>query len=641
MATTPDAITSASDPADVQVQPSALTYPDTPPTVPNNPVPVGDISGLVNAGNLNQAVQTQKDATQNAASRASQPLPETGYTGSHARLLGMISGLARGMGEFGRSLATKGQQGGINEEMQYQQNQAELKMQQNAAAEATKNAEVQQWLNIGQANEKLANSYMNLMSHPEEMQRKHVELEQAQQNLADTKTGSDAKAQELFDNRNFVPSGYTVDPSTGQVRRIGEGQTPSTATGSNTASTQPVPREGQYFLQQQSIFNAGVTEIKAANGGKTTPLVQAAQKIIDDKNSTLSQINGAVLGVKRQANLSADVVDKLKKSSESSGAQINAEREQLAQNTFNRTVSRNSAGQPTEDFATWQARSTKEAEVKAQQGDPTMLGAMAADGLITIPAIAISRQLDKKGFQQLLEGADAEAKRNGMPEIVVNGRPTGHYFNATAATQQYLYVSEFNNPNSKSQQSIGAGSTFLEHSSDLLDVNAKYRRTKIAVLNTPLNAIKKNFGSTTYSEYVAAITPVKTEYDNALKAGFAPSTEDQKTVDKLLDLDASPAQIEAAVKVMAHTILRRLDSTNEGYKTHTGVDYPNLLTPDAKVSTDKMGIDTSKYQTGGSFGGTKQVVNPGTQSAPTGSTQSAPTASTGPDPFAQFGGRKH
>jgi hypothetical protein len=288
----------------------------------------------------------------------------------------------------------------------------------------------------------------------------------------------------------------------------------------------------------------------------------------------------------------------------------------LAQNTFNRTVNRNSAGQPVEDFQTWQARSTKEAEVKAQQGDPTMLGAMAADGLITIPAIAISRQLDKKGFQQLLAAADAEAKRNGMPEIVVNGRPTGHYFNATAATQQYQYVQEFNNPNNKSQQSINAGNTFLEHSSDLLDVNAKYRRTNTALLNTPLNSIKKNFGGTIYSEYVAAITPVKTEYDNALKAGFAPSTEDQKTVDKLLDLSASPAQIEAAVKAMAHTILRRMDSTNQGYKTHTGVDYPNMITPDARSSTDKMGIDVGGLQTGGSFGGTKQVVNAGTQSTP-------------------------
>jgi hypothetical protein len=66
-----------------------------------------------------------------------------------------------------------------------------------------------------------------------------------------------------------------------------------------------------------------------------------------------------------------------------------------------------------------------------------------------------------------------------------------------------------------------------------------------------------------------------------------------------------------------------MDSTNQGYKTHTGVDYPNMITPDAKVSTDKMGVDVHGLQTGGSFSGTKQVVN-------SGSTQSAPVAPAAP-----------
>ena len=205
-----------------------------------------------------------------------------------------------------------------------------------------------------------------------------------------------------------------------------------------------------------------------------------------------------------------------------------------------------------------------------------------------------------------------------MPEIVVNGRGTGHFFNPTAATQQYDYVKEFNNPNSKNQQSINSGSTFMEHMADLLDVNAEYGRTNITILNTPLNKIAKTFGDTNYTKLMAVIAPVKTEYDNALKAGFAPSTEDAKTVDLLLQPNATPAQIETAGKTMAHTILRRLDSTNQGYKTHTGgVDYPNMLTPDAAAALQKMGIDSRGLQSGGSFGGVAQAgVTAGKTQAP-------------------------
>jgi hypothetical protein len=251
---------------------------------------------------------------------------------------------------------------------------------------------------------------------------------------------------------------------------------------------------------------------------------------------------------------------------------------------------------------------------------------MAADGLITIPQIAMSRQLDKPGFQKLIAAADARAKANGVPEIMVNGKGTGHYFNANAATQQYDYVKEFNKPDSKTQQSINSGSTFMEHMNDLLAVNREYGRTNNKILNTPLNKIQDTFGNDVYTKLMASIAPVKTEYDNAWKAGFAPTAEDAATVDLLLKANSTPSQIETAGKTMAHTILRRLNSTNQGYRTHTGVDYPNMLTPDAASALTAMGLDTGGLQSGGSFAGVPQQVTAGAVQA---NAPAAPTGATG------------
>ena len=285
------------------------------------------------------------------------------------------------------------------------------------------------------------------------------------------------------------------------------------------------------------------------------------------------------------------------------------------QSVYDRQVPRNAAGQPTQDLATWQAATTKAAEQQITQGDTTELGKMAADGLITIPQIALARQLDKPGLQKLMTAANEEAKLNGMPELIVNGRHTGNYFNVNAATQQYQYISQFNDPNSKVQQNILSNNTFLEHTADLVKIMDNYSTTNKPLFNTPLNKIKGAFGDADYTRVLAAVNPVKTEYQNALAAGFAPNAEDQKNADIIFGASSSPSMIRAAGQQMAHTVARRLEQINQGYLTHTGVGYPNILTPGGADAAQKLGLDTSTLQSGGSFAGAPQVVNPGTTSS--------------------------
>lgn len=165
------------------------------------------------------------------------------------------------------------------------------------------------------------------------------------------------------------------------------------------------------------------------------------------------------------------------------------------------------------------------------------------------------------------------------------------------------FVNEFTNPNGRTQMNIAANNTFLEHAGDLIDTNEEWRKstTGIPLLNTPLNKIRDKFGDAAYTKINAAIQPVQQEYTNALKGGYAPTELDEKSSRTLLNPESSPAQIEEAVKTMAHTVLRRTDSINQNYKRVMGTDYQDLLSPNAIAGANKAGVGdiAGKYGTAG------------------------------------------
>jgi hypothetical protein len=282
----------------------------------------------------------QRDALQKASD--SQNTPTTTPVGKHDGLFRIIQAIGIGLSSAGHAMGSGGKEGGAPEVIAAQNAIQQQKIAAQNASIAQRNVTTQQQLMAANIAEKQMQNVMLMHSVPHDMTMQDLQEKSAQQNLADTKTAADAKAQDLFDNRNFTSPGYDVDPSTGQVRRIGQGQATGQPTGQTPTtgtSNIPVPRDGQFFLRQQSVFDAGVKEITAANGGKPTPLLDAAQKIMADPNSTLSQINGAVLGVQRQANLSDATVKKLKDIAESSGAQTKNDRMRQSNYMVDREVS--------------------------------------------------------------------------------------------------------------------------------------------------------------------------------------------------------------------------------------------------------------------------------------------------------------
>jgi hypothetical protein len=153
--------------------------------------------------------------------------------------------------------------------------------------------------------------------------------------------------------------------------------------------------------------------------------------------------------------------------------------------------------QPTQTFATWQAGQTKAVEQSIEEGDPSVVGTMLGQGLISPQQVISSRNMSKAFYTKVLKAASAVGSMNP------DGTPAKP-FNAFAAAQQYDYVKEFNNPASKTQQGIVAGNTFLEHANDLFGVANDLQKTNIKMLNTPLNKITNAFGGDNYTRLAAA-----------------------------------------------------------------------------------------------------------------------------------------
>ena len=569
--------------------PDAVAAPAAAPAPLATPEDLGGTTNQPDAGTAmaGDVAENAQKVKQIAAESTAPPPP-----GPHQRLFDMVQGLGIGLSALGNSLAGRG--GGAKEVEETYAGIQRQKLEAQQARDASKNQRLQQQIQVGQTLEANFNNYQVLQSVPDLTANRHLAVKAAQVSIA----GEEQK--QTIERGDYALSHGLMGPD--EFNKMITSDTPL----SSAPQTQ-----GNYWIRQQAENTLDAGKKVLGSGDAPDAAVASLDKVLQDPNASAKSIWAAKNAVEVRSQTLGNAAKLQGELATSASQRIKADQEQLAQGTYNRTVPRNAAGQPTEDFTTWQARTTKEAEVAAQQGDPTTLGTMAADGLITIPQIAIARQLDKKGFQQVLAGADAEAKKNGAPEIIINGRPTGHYFNANAATLQYDYIKQFNDPNSKTQQTIQANNKFIEHAADLMAVNEKYGRTNEKFLNTPLNKIADAFGSTQYTELLAALTPVKNEYDNALKAGFAPTAEDQKAVDQLMATNSTPGQLAQAAQTMVHSIVRQMGAVNQSYLTHTGTNYPNTLTPDAAKALQVLGVDSEGLASGGSFSGTPQITNPG------------------------------
>lgn len=607
-----------------------------------------------------QAAQPTAPA-QPAPPAPGQPVP-VNPKAPHAGLVNMIQSLALGVDSFATAVATHGREGGVGEVQEYQAKQQQQKLQAQQAQRDQAEFDLRQkTMN--------ANLLMQQMQYQHALMRFPIELKNDQLNL------QNATIDEFTKEKNTGESmGYDMnDPAQSQEakNRMGVGSAaqqpgaivvPFTAkqqagdvTSALTAALPPGKSLTDYKVLPTYNDNAHGTGGTVTLVPNDSPIMQmpatprqvaASEAEVEgmitqgkalglDKNDMFQRLSGQYDNIKKVldgggkpttsqlftmhqsvigplSKLVADTSDANKLAegkAQSQQGQIKTQQEQIANQAYMRSVPKNAQGQPVQDFATWQAAQNKSVEQSIEQGDPNIVGDMLGKGLVSPDQVISSRNMSKAFYTQVIKAANASS-------MAATGQP----FDMKAAAGQYTYVKEFNNPASKVQAGITAGNTFLEHANDLFGVTNGYRTTNVKALNTPLNKIRDAFGDPTYTQFAAAISPVKTEYDNALKAGYAPTAEDEKNSAVLLSDSSSPAQIEAAVKQMSHSVLRRLESTNQSYRTHTGVDYPNMISPDAAQAVRTLGLSTN-LQSGGSFAGVPQRVNPGQSVTPQSKTQ--------------------
>jgi hypothetical protein len=131
----------------------------------------------------------------------------------------------------------------------------------------------------------------------------------------------------------------------------------------------------------------------------------------------------------------------------------------------------------------------------------------------------------------------------------------------------------------KSADAIQSFNTFLGHAADLSTAVNDFRATQSPLINKPMIWLKKNSGDPAVASYLAKTEPVRAEFETFLQGNHALTESDKASAAKVLDDNASPAQMQATIKSMTHTAGLRLREVNQRYQNTMHTDYPGLVDP--------------------------------------------------------------
>lgn len=149
--------------------------------------------------------------------------------------------------------------------------------------------------------------------------------------------------------------------------------------------------------------------------------------------------------------------------------------------------------------------------------------------------------------------------------------------------------------NGKDGQNLQSFGTFLEHAGEASRVANEFRTTSIPLVNTPLNKIRDKFGDASYNQFVAALEPVRKEFEGFLLGGRALYGDDRKAAETILSENSSPAQIQAALKQMGHTVKARYNEVGNRFKNGMGgaklEDVIGPLSDEALQGAKDIGLD--------------------------------------------------
>jgi hypothetical protein len=307
--------------------PAAEVQPTTPSDTQYAPASTMESVAQPNLTQANQPAYGEPGAPAQPSTvvPAGAPAAQPAAPPKHAHLLAMVQGLADGLSAAATSIATHGREGGAPQvqEQRLQRQQAQQsadKAAQEKAAAAQDFAIKTQTLNMMNSNNKIA-----LATFSDKVAQSHLEVTGEQQKQAVTNADFQAA------HGGMLPEEFSKQ----------------------MANTTPLNEQGNavnpFFLNQgQSVLRAAQT----AKIPATNPAVQRLTEVLANPKATARDIYSATTLMQAEQDRQSKAQDQAVK--EQTGAQgaIKTAQEQLAQDTFNRTVPKNAQGQPNEDFAT-------------------------------------------------------------------------------------------------------------------------------------------------------------------------------------------------------------------------------------------------------------------------------------------------
>jgi hypothetical protein len=382
------------------------------------------------------------------------------------------------------------------------------------------------------------------------------EIAQSHMKTAETGLETQQKAQEVFDTTGRVPTGWSADPSTGQVTLGGQAKS-AIPVGTPGAPTGP----SMYDRRAGYLMDAFGKEL-ADEKGNEDPSVTAARQIFANPDSTIEQKQQALIGVQQKAGMSAQVVKNLTEKADLKVKQEAAETggvvgklstpEALAApgsqaaiqaqidnpNTSPKEVAQLRALLPQAAVAQLNAENIKAREARNQQlvnqGDPDEAGRLLANRSLTLSELK-ARQVTPKFI------ADA----------VVAAQKFDPTFKAADAESQGRVAASPANA-----QFFGNTDSLLVKGGTLDQLNQAYAalgNTKIPVINKLDNLRKAAVGSGPLAAAYAAQLGVADDYSKVISGGAGSDTSRQQALD-IMSVNLSPEGRAAAINQIRKTI---------------------------------------------------------------------------------------
>ena len=227
-------------------------------------------------------------------------------------------------------------------------------------------------------------------------------------------------------------------------------------------------------------------------------------------------------------------------------------------------------------------------------GNPADIARLARHLVDDPTNLMTMRDLGTRGTQReaILAKADEIAEAEGKK------------FDIGVVNQRAKFLEQYEDPKGKAAINRQAINNIMQHAADVSDLNQLNRRSNVKVVNTPINALKDQFGDAVYTQYQTATGVLKDELGLYFAGGYAPTKDQQAMWDKIQANTATPAQTEAFAKEVVRLATRRADTFNQQFKTNMGYDDPNMITPQARSAAERLGLGDAvkQFGSGGQIG---------------------------------------